>query len=136
MTVFLYIFFFVFVCINSLIAVYESLKPQTWLHFLVAFLSRPFHVKIYTLFLLLLFTLMTITLLTTRIMTHLTFFVWIIDLYILLSAVLFFFYFRFLKNSFNSMLEEFPERMQNKMVYLDSFLRLVASLIIAASMIP
>lgn len=136
MTVFLYALFFVLVCINSLIAVYESLKPQTWLHFLVSFLSRPLLVKLYTILLLLLFTLMTITLLTTEIMTRLIFFVWIVDLYILLSAILFFFYFQFLKDSFDSFLTEFPEHMQNKMVYIDSFLRLAASLIIGASMIP
>ena len=131
----IYSFLLTLIMINSSIAIYESLKPHSWLHFIEVSLNRHQLVKIYTAVLLILFTCISLILLLTHIIIRLSFFVWIINIYILLSAFLFLFHFKFLKDSFHSFKNEFPDHTQKRMVYLDSFLRLVASMILGASLI-
>ena len=136
MNVLIVFFFAAVACINASLSVYESLQPKKWLSFLIYFLGQKFFIKIYSFLLLFISILFTYALLATDIISRMVFLVWMINLYIYLSAFLFFFYSPFLKESLRSFVKEFPLSSQYKMVYLDCFMRLLASLIIGASLIP
>ena len=136
MEIFFYFFIVPVLIINISFSVFESLNPVAWLKNISRLLSRPLLVKSYGFFLVVLVICFSTILIYTGIFTRLRFFLWIITAYIALNSLFFLFSSQILKETLEIFEKECSLPFQKSLVYLDSFLRLVASLIIIASMMP
>ncbi|MBN1521715.1 MAG: hypothetical protein JW928_04210 [Candidatus Aureabacteria bacterium] len=133
--VFSYLFIGMIVAVNISAALYESAFPHQWFRFIMALFNRTTAVRLYGVFLVFLSAYLAAVILRTDIIIRMKGLVWIIDFYIVFSAFLLLFFTNALKKLFHSFQDNIEPRVLRRALNLDSFLRLVASFILAASMI-
>jgi hypothetical protein len=120
---------------NIALSVYESLRPSSWISFLQKYFLRDRIMRGYAVLLALMFFLLLYVLLQTEIIRRFELLAWGVSAYLLVSCALYLFLPRMLQETFLSFLKESSAEQQKRLVHTDSFIRMIAFLMLAASLL-
>jgi hypothetical protein len=113
----------------------ESLYPEAWLKLVFRFLNNRLFSSFYGAAVFFFFLLLVSALIKTPVFTRFRFFIWTISFFLLMESMIVIFFKKLVRDSLTSLQEGTDPRAQIRFLYFDSFARMLAGLIIAASMI-